>query len=205
MAAAPELDQITSDLFIWHRYDPAVKAELFSTGLRTASGVWLIDPIPVDRSLLETAIGGAGIRGIIVTNANHGRSAGELSVRLGVAVHAHPDARLESELDPESTLASYTAIGDDLALIPIAGAPAGEIALFSEADRGTLVIGDALINIDAYGFTFLPAKYCENPKLMRKSLRRLLDYRFERLLFAHGAPIMTGGRHRLGELLAGDA
>ena len=44
---------------------------------------------------------------------------------------------------------------------------------------------------------------------MRKSLRRLLDYRFERILFAHGMPILERGRSRLeqlldqGELIAG--
>jgi hypothetical protein len=205
MTAAPQLDEITPELFIWHRYDASVKAELFSTGLRTRSGVWLIDGITIEESLLGTALGGAEIAGIVVTNANHWRAAGALSVRFGATVHTHPDARHEIEIPVEAKIASHTAIADALEIIPLAGAPRGEIAVYSESDGGTLVIGDALINMDGYGFTFLPAKYCEDQKLMRKSLHQLLDYRFERLLFAHGAPIVSGARRRLGDLLEGAA
>ena len=110
-----------------------------------------------------------------------------------------------SELDANVKVDGHTAIAPNLEIAPIAGAPAGEIAVFSTADGGTLVVGDAIINMDGYGFTFLPAKYCDDAKLMRKSLRRLLDFQFERLLFAHGAPIVSGARRRLEELLEGDA
>ena len=37
--------QLSPALTIWQRYDPTVKADLFSTRLRSASGVFLIDPI----------------------------------------------------------------------------------------------------------------------------------------------------------------
>ena len=78
--------------------------------------------------------------------------------------------------------------------IAIEGAPAGEIAIYADADGGSLVIGDALINMGSYGFTFLPAKYCANHKQMRRSLRKLLDYEFERILFAHGLPIVANAQ-----------
>ena len=38
---------------------------------------------------------------------------------------------------------------------------------------------------------------------MRQSLEKLLDYSFERILFAHGTPILSGGRARVEQLLAG--
>ena len=63
-------------------------------------------------------------------------------------------------------------------------------------DGGTLIVGDALINFEPHGFAFLPPKYCSNPKQMRRSLRKLLDYDFERMLFAHGTPILHGARAR---------
>jgi hypothetical protein len=201
MSAAPEVAEITPDLFIWYRYNTTVKAELFSTGLRGSTGWWLIDAIAINDELIEAATGGTKIAGIFVTNANHPRSAAELSVRFGVPVHAHPDAEIPAEMK----IASHTAMADALEIIPIAGAPSGEIAIFSEGNGGTLVIGDALINMEGYGFTFLPAKYCEDAKLMRKSLRRLLEFKFERLLFAHGAPIISGARRRLAALLEGAA
>jgi hypothetical protein len=64
-----------------------------------------------------------------------------------------------------------------------------------------MVIGDALINFDPYGFALLPAKYCSNFKLMRRSLSKLLDYSFDQMFFAHGMPILAHARERLEFLL----
>ena len=85
--------------------------------------------------------------------------------------------------------------------IEIEGGPPGEIAIHSDAEKGSLIIGDALINFEPYGFALLPAKYCSNARLMRRSLRKLLDYTFQRMLFAHGTPILTAARQRLEQLL----
>ena len=89
-------------------------------------------------------------------------------------------------------------------MIAIEGAGPGEIALYYPADNGTLILGDALINFEPYGFTFLPRKYCSNEKEMRQSLRKLLDYKAERMLFAHGMPILSGASERLRGLLGHD-
>ncbi|PYJ69352.1 MAG: hypothetical protein DME76_09285, partial [Verrucomicrobia bacterium] len=59
-------------------------------------------------------------------------------------------------------------------------------------------------NFEPYGFTFLPAKYCSNQKEMRRSLRKLLDYKAERLLFAHGTPIVSGAGEKLQGLFYRD-
>ena len=83
----------------------------------------------------------------------------------------------------------------------IDGAATGETAFHFADDGGTMVIGDALINLEPYGFTLLPAKYCSDQRAMRRSLRRLLEWPFERLLFAHGTPILTAAREQLETLL----
>ncbi len=95
-------------------------------------------------------------------------------------------------------------ISDELRVIEIEGAGIGEIALYHEAADGTLIVGDALINFEPYGFTFLPAKYCSNEKEMRRSLRKLLAYKAERMLFAHGLPILSRASERLQGLLESD-
>ena len=89
-----------------------------------------------------------------------------------------------------------------LTAVAIDGGPAGEMALHCEDNGGTMVLGDALINFEPHGFGLLPAKYCLDPNLMRRSLRKLLDYAFERMLFAHGTPILSGARTRVEQLLA---
>lgn len=65
-----------------------------------------------------------------------------------------------------------------------------------------MVLGDALINFEPHGFGLLPAKYCLDSNLMRRSLGKLLDYAFDRMLFAHGTPILFGAHARVEQLLA---
>jgi glyoxylase-like metal-dependent hydrolase (beta-lactamase superfamily II) len=81
----------------------------------------------------------------------------------------------------------------------------GEIALFHEPDGGTLIVGDALIHFEPYGFTFLPAKYCVDQKKMRRSLGKLRRCEADRILFAHGTPILSGAVDRLNALLDADS
>jgi glyoxylase-like metal-dependent hydrolase (beta-lactamase superfamily II) len=89
-------------------------------------------------------------------------------------------------------------------VIAIEGAAAGEIALHYVPDGGTFIIGDALIDFEPYGFTFLPGKYCTNEKEMRRSLAKLLDYKADRILFAHDTPILAHASDRLRGLLDSD-
>ena len=76
------------------------------------------------------------------------------------------------------------------------------MALHYSSNGGTMVVGDALINFEPHGFGLLPAKYCLDSKLMRRSLEKILDYAFDRMLFAHGTPILSGARQRTEQLLA---
>jgi hypothetical protein len=184
---ADEIIAVSPGVFFWQAYDPQIKAELFSTALQSASGIVIIDPIPLKKDQLEGLCARGPIAGIFVTNENHDRAAAEFAARLEVPIH---DAR-----------GIGSSISSDLTAIPIAGGPCGETALHLDRDGGTLVIGDALINFDPYGFTFLPPKYCSDAKLMRESLSTLLEFRFERMLFAHGTPLVSAARPRLEELL----
>ena len=185
MVCAAELEPVAPGVFLWRAYDASIKADLFSTGLKIPSGTYLVDPIP----LASDAAGPlTNVAGIIVTNKNHERSASDFASQFQVPTHS--DA---SQSFPQG-----------LTAIPIEGAAPGEIAVYWKGGGGVMVIGDALINFDPYGFTFLPAKYCTNHKLMRRSLAKLLDYSFERMLFAHGTPIQSRAQQRLGALLKGE-
>jgi hypothetical protein len=197
-----EWAQIAADVWIWHRNDPAVKAELFSTALRIDERALLIDPILPLPAEVEGTL--PPVAAVLVTNGNHARDAQAFSNRFSVPVHAAPGAHDDLDLPEVRDISTTTEFGS-LTIMPIEGAAAGEIALHSSADGGTLVIGDALINMGSYGFTFLPAKYRENHKLMRRSVRVVLDFDFERMLFAHGLPIVTDARQRLATLLESGA
>lgn len=196
------IDEVFPGIFVWQTYDGTVKADLFSTALETASGTYLVDPISLDgESLL-----GFGIQhkvcGIWVTNVNHARAAADFAGTFAVPVYVHHDLRGHGDF-PNTTAVS---VGEELAQgltgIAIDGGPLGEMALHYNASGGTMVLGDALINFEPHGFGFLPAKYCRNGRLMRRSLRQLLDYAFDRMFFAHGTPILSDARARVEQLLA---
>lgn len=200
MISAGDLDQIGPGLFTWHLYDPNVKAELFSTAVFTPSGGFLVDPVPLDRIALGQLKAVGKIKGVIITNNNHLRACVQFAEHFSVPIFAHPGSFPEGG-------ASFTPITggvnicESLEVIALDGAVPGEIALESAADGGALIMGDALINFEPYGFTFLPPKYCLNHKEMRRSLRKLLNRNSERLFFAHGFPILSKVDARLRNLL----
>jgi hypothetical protein len=194
-----EFHQVLPTIWVWHAYDSSVKADLFSTGLLVQAGLYMIDPIRLPDEQLAALTKCGPVAGIIVTNANHHRAAVGSSERFSVPIFAHGRAFPDPKPGRLREVNDDAAIGD-LEVIEIEGAVAGEIALYHPSNGGTLVVGDALINFEPYGFTFLPRKYCENEKQMRSSLRQLLAKPAERLFFSHGTPILSGATARLRQL-----
>ncbi len=183
---AGEYQQIREGLYCWQAYDPSVKADLWSTALRLGEALVFIDPIPLE-PLAEL---GAGLQpaAVIVTNGNHGRAAVRYGEMFNIPVITHAD------------VADGGTVLDELTIIHLPGNGAGEIAVHSRQGGGILTVGDALIHLDA--LEFLPAKYCEQPKLARASLQKLLRFPCEVMTFAHGMPIPSGAGKRLRELLS---
>ena len=201
MQPVSDFDRIASNIAIWHEYDSAVKAEVYSTCLETPDGTYLIDPIPLESEALYELIGPNSVAGIIVTSRNHHRASAKFAEKFSAPVFGRTEAFLNKAARELKSVTEGEEISEGLRAIGIQGAGEGEIALYYAPEGGALIIGDALINFEPYGFTFLPAKYCSNQKQMRRSLRRLLDYKAERILFAHGAPILSQGSERLRDLL----
>jgi glyoxylase-like metal-dependent hydrolase (beta-lactamase superfamily II) len=202
MAPADEIALIGAGVYFWQAYAPAVKADLCSSALATPKGLFLVDPIALKPESLAEITVGQKIAGVVVTNENHERAALQYAQEFGVPVFADPAV---PEAGTWPRLQSLSTAGLDcpgLAAISLPGAPAGETALHYSENGGTLIIGDALINLEPYGFVPLPAKYCADDQLMHESLKQLLDYRLERILFAHGTPIVAKAHSRLEQLLA---
>jgi len=200
---AQEFDRIDSNIAIWHDYDSAVKAELYSTCLGTPDGTYLIDPIPLENEALCEVIGSNSVAGIIVTNSNHHRASAKFADKFSVPLVGRTEAFPNKGAQELKNITDGEEISEGLRVIGIEGAADGEITLHYSPDGGTFIIGDALINFEPYGFTFLPPKYCSNQKQMRGSLRKLSDYKAKRMLFAHGTPILAGATDRLRSLLEG--
>lgn len=203
MPRAEELNEVGPGIFVWQAYDSKVKADLFSTALETDSGTWVVDPIPLtSKGLISLQANHPKTAGIFVTNANHARAAARFAQTLAVPVYVHNELRGSGDFLQAAGLQDGETFSHGLTAIAIDGGPAGEMALHYSGNGGTMVVGDALINFEPHGFELLPAKYCLDSKLMRRSLEKILDYSFERVLFAHGTPILSGACARLERLLA---
>jgi glyoxylase-like metal-dependent hydrolase (beta-lactamase superfamily II) len=200
----PDFHHLLPGFWVWQAYDSTAKVDLFSSAILTSVGIYIVDPIPLPDPQLREFSEAAKVAGIIVTNANHPRASSAYSDRFSAPVlagtHSFPD------LKPArfSEAKNGTAIGGELDVIQVDGAVAGEVALYHASNGGTLIVGDALINFEPYGFSFLPRKYCLNQKQMRSSLHQLLARPAERILFAHGTPILSGATARLQRLLESD-
>jgi len=197
----PDFHQLSPGLWVWQNYDSSVKADLFSSAILTSAGIYIVDPIVLADANLRQLSDEAMITGIIVTNANHPRASSAYSDRFSAPILA--DAHSFPDLKPARFTEARDAsgIGGELEVVEIEGAVAGEIALYHASNGGTLIVGDALINFEPHGFSFLPRKYCLDEKQMRSSLHRLLARPAERMLFAHGLPILSGASARLRRLL----
>lgn len=204
MPLALEFAQISPSLALWQTHDKTVKADLFSSAVTVAEQIFLIDPIEIADQALHELVGSHQITGLIITSGNHVRSADAYIRRFSVPLFAHRNSLADRAPSDLVEIKDGSRIADGLEVIGMEGAGPGEIALYHAADGGTFIIGDALINFEPYGFSFLPDKYCENKKRMRESVRKLLRFDAERILFAHGTPILSEASARLRQLLDGD-
>ena len=197
MRPIDEFQQVRSDLFFWQGYEPAVKTDLSCAALATRAGLIFIDPLPLASDALAELTENFSPAAIVLTNANHERAAEALAKRFGgIPIHAHRDAR--GEIAATHWHEDDETILENVRLVHLPGFAKGEIALH----RGDyLLVGDALINLPPHGFAMLPEKYCENAKLARASLQKLLALSFNLITFAHGLPIVSGARERLETLL----
>src|ERR1043166_2037174 len=87
-----DFDRIAPNVAVWHGYDPAVKAEVYSTCLRTSGGTYFIDPIPLESEALHELIGSNSIAGIIVTNGNHHRASAEFAEKFSAPLVGRTEA-----------------------------------------------------------------------------------------------------------------
>ncbi|HYR22044.1 MAG TPA: hypothetical protein VEP30_03845 [Chthoniobacterales bacterium] len=204
MPVACDLFQPSPGLFVWQYYDAAVKAELSSSAILASGKIYLVDPILLEAAQLDCLRQKAPPAGIIVTNANHARASAYYSKELSVPILAQR-ASFRGKKPPQFVeITGGRKICDDLDVIAIEGAVAGEIAVYDPLNGGTLIIGDALINFDPLGLTVLPRKYCLNERQLRQSLWERLTRPAERMLFAHGTPILSGANAHLRRLLESD-
>src|SRR2546421_59322 len=88
---APDLVEVAPSFFIWQNFDPAIRADLFSTALAIRGTTFIVDPIPLHPSQLSQLQYHGRVAGIIVTNTNHQRAAVAYSEDFSAPIFTHAD------------------------------------------------------------------------------------------------------------------
>jgi glyoxylase-like metal-dependent hydrolase (beta-lactamase superfamily II) len=194
MKPAREYHQITSDLFIWHGYNPECKTDCSSTAIRTPDGFVLIDPIRLEEQAIELMVGDDRVGALLLTNGNHLRGALYEKERLDVPIYA-PQS-VQREIPADHLVKGGELLFGTLKVIALPGGGSGEAAYLA---GDVLVVGDALTNLD--GLQVLPEKYCSDLPLLLESLRALRSLNFNILCFAHGLPILRNAKEKVVEII----
>ena len=174
-------------------------SEAFAVG--DGGAATLIDPLPLADECLD-AIG--PIEAIVLSVRSHQRAAWRYRRLTRAPVHA-PRGLEPLDETPDLSYGDDEVLPGGLRAIHAPGPCGSHHVLFLEREPGALFLGDLLVREGEAPPRFLADDYMQDRLRARHSARRLLDYRFEALLFGHGPPILEGGRRVLEDLLEAEA
>jgi hypothetical protein len=193
LPTATSFAEIAPGIFRWAAFSPFHKVELTSQAVLTATGLMVFDPIPLVEPQLARLRALAGRASIVLTNGNHERLAGMWARRWAVA----PLSRMPGLFPPGLAVAEWRDRDGWRASLLRGGAPGETVFLHEGLSLG--VFGDAVVNLPERRLELLPAKYCTDPAALRISLAGLPA--FERAVFAHGQPLLSGASAKVASLL----
>ena len=196
------MKEIVTGIHHWTAFHEGIGMDVSSYYVEDAHA--LIDPmLPPDGvdSLL-----GKEPRVILLTNRHHYRKSDAIREAFGCPVLCHESGLHEFEGGPQVDAFSF---GDEVArgivALELAAICPDDSVLRIDSGQGALAFADGLVH---YGgrVGFVPDRFMDEPETVkrrtREAVERLLEERFDALLFAHGDPIPTGGKVALAELLA---
>jgi glyoxylase-like metal-dependent hydrolase (beta-lactamase superfamily II) len=166
------------------------------------AGNLCIDPVDPPEAVLDR-LAKESVARILITNRNHTRAANRVRERTGASVSIHP-ADAAYARDQGTSIDVDLEVGQRVGPFTIVGVPGkspGEVA-FHDAANKLLIVGDAMIGNPPGRLSLLRERVMDDPARLRESVRRLLELDFDVLLVGDGAPIRTGARERLRELVA---
>jgi hypothetical protein len=190
--------EIRPGVFHWKAFHPNIRTEVSSYYL--ADSRTLIDPM-----LPPDGIGWFGEHGdpqrIVLTNRHHYRQSDEIADAFGCPVLCHEAGLHEFEGGRAVEGFSFgDRLAPDVRALEVGVLCPEETALHIDLGEGFLAFADGLIRYGELGF--VPYDVCyEDPEAEKRGLRArfrgLLDQRFDSLLFAHGDPLLGGGKDAL--------
>jgi hypothetical protein len=172
-------------------------------------GAALFDPrVPEDGGLEEIARHGRP-ETILLSNRHHLRHAEAFAERFDCTIRAHRSG-LHEFADGGPDVLPFE-FGDrpapGVTALEVGALTPEDTAFHIDAGRGALLFADAVIRDGGGALSYVPDTLMgDDPADVRRgltaALRALLDQDFDALLFAHGAPVATGGKDALATFVA---
>src|SRR2546428_770080 len=198
------MDGIQPGVFHWTAVHEGIGSDVHP--YYVVAGATLIDPMVPPGGLAELAGAGRPER-IVLTNRHHYRHSDRYVDTFGCTVMCHEAGLHEFAGGPAVEGFRFEEeIGPGIMALEVDAICAEETALHIAAGEGILAFADGLVRWDS-GLGFVPDGLLgEDPEAVKQALqeayRRLLERDFDSLLFAHGNPIIGGGRRALEAFLA---
>ncbi|MGI8631661.1 MAG: hypothetical protein ACR2NA_03835 [Solirubrobacterales bacterium] len=200
----PGISELVPGVWHWQTEHPRIGVQVSSYWLDDTGT--LLDPMEPEEGTGWFADRDPEPQRIVLTCRHHWRDCDRFREAFGVPVFAHT-AGLH-EFDGDSEVKGYST-GEQLAPgvtpMEMGAICPDDTVLHIEAGPGALAFGDSLIR---YGgeIGFVPDALMgeDAEQVKREALERardLLDLQFDALLFAHGDPLVEGGKQELREFL----
>ena len=199
------MEEIIEGVFHWKATHPNTGSEAgchFVAGSGTA-----IDPLLPDEGI--EWFDGRRVERIVLSTRHHLRHAPEIAARFGCPILCHESGLYEFEDGPAvEGFAFGDRLADDVVALEMDSISPDDTVLRIEQGGGALLFADSVVNRGSLGFVS-DGLIGDDPEAVKAQIfahcRRLLDERFEHLLFAHGDPLVGGGRPALQAFTNGRA
>jgi len=188
------MQEVLDGVFNWKAEHPRIKLEVDCHFL-AASGT-VIDPLLPAEGI--EWFDDRGVQRVVLSNRHHLRQAPLLAERFGCPILCHEAGLHEFESGPQvEGFAFGDRVADGLTALEMDAICPEDTVLRIDVGEGALLFADSLIHYGEVGF--VPDNLIgDDPEGVKRRVREhcagLLDEPFEHLLFAHGEPLIGGGR-----------
>jgi hypothetical protein len=191
--------EVVDGIYHWTAIHPNTGLEASSYYVEPART--LIDPMAPEGVVEWLASRRNTPERIVLTNRHHYRGSDRLRAEFDCSVLCQRAGLHEFDGGPAvEGFAFGDELGPGVRALEVDVLCEEETALHIEAGGGAIAVADGVINYRGLGF-FSDSLLGRNPDVIKAGLRdayaRLLDRRFDALLFAHGDPIPDGGKDAL--------
>ena len=194
--------EVTPGIHHWTVLHERIGQEVSSYFIAEAGAV--IDPKVPEGGLDELP---AEPKVVLLTSGHHGRDAARFARTYEIPIRASRQAaeHLGDEVGDVEVFDEGDEVADGITAIHIGRLAADEGALLIAVGDGALAIADG-INTYSGELAFFPDELLgDDPGRVKIELKdaysSLLPQEFDHLLFAHGAPVIGGGKDRLREFV----